>query len=277
MRVWSTLSFISRADFIAYKGSTTRNSYLWGSSSAEATENCESKELSSEPEARTSSALQPNLLAPPVTDDGGHRYNARNSTREKTLETQAKQQQKSKGQKESKESKDAKAAEVLREKLRVLEEEKKLLKSTNSSLKSTRKVEIDAAVDAAVKKAVTKQELANNQLLKQLDQTQQNLVAANSKIQNLVSENSQLKTAPKATTVTQKSAAAITTVTSAANNIISTPTATTQLPTYYTPQNIAEEYKSLAKVIQGTETTIAIDKIQAEGSIALARLEEEKN
>jgi len=43
-----------------------------------------------------------------------------------------------------------------------------------------------------------------------------------------------------------------------------------------TPGNIAEEYKSLVKVIQGTETFIAIDKIQAEGSIALARLEEEK-
>ena len=72
----------------------------------------------------------------------------------------------------------------------------------------------------------------------------------------------------------QKPAAAITTATPPANKNIST--ATSQLPTYYTPQNIAEEYKSLAKVIQGTETTIAIDKIHAEGTIALARLEEEK-
>ena len=108
------------------------------------------------------------------------------------------------------------------------------------------------------------------QMSKQLDASQQNLVAANSKIQSLVNENNQLKnSASKATIGIHKHAAAITTSTPAVDRI-------SQLPTYHTPQNIAEEYKSLAKIIQGTETTIAIDKIHAEGSIALARLEADK-
>ena len=138
MRLWSKLCFISKADFIAYSGST-RNNNLFESPYAGRTEDCTTKELTSDPEAHSTSALQSKLSAPPIVDGKGHKYNSRNSTREKTYEQQAKEQQKSKEPKDSKDSKDAKAFDALLQKMRVLEEEKKALKLANNTLKSEKK------------------------------------------------------------------------------------------------------------------------------------------
>jgi hypothetical protein len=126
-----------------------------------------------------------------------------------------------------------------------------------------------------VSKAESKTGSKVDQLSKQLDSVQQNLVKATSKIQDLSNENADLKS--KKRDLDSKLANALT----SKKNIMSTPAVADSKPASTppklpTPASIASEYKALSSVVQETETTIAINRIQAENKIALAKLEEDK-
>ena len=254
MNTWTKLCFIGKTEFLAYS-----------------TSSCQGK-FSKQPKHTDPTApgnTEAKTLAPP--DKISSKYNSRSSTVEqRNLQTKKESEIKSK---QTKEEKEAVIVEKLREKIQVLESEKQSLKQMNAEIKATRKVE----VDTAVAKAESKTDSKIDRISKQLDLTQQSLVKANMKVQDLSCENTELKTKKKELDSKLLSSAQRST-----GNILTTPVATESKPTSTlpqklpTPSSIAEEYKLLTTVVQDTETAIAIKRIRAENTIALAKMDEAK-
>ncbi len=262
MKLWTTLCFVSKAEFIAYDPSKQQGKFG----------NQPPSSNHSGPAGGASNVI-PQISLPSVPASG--RYNSRQKTVEQRQEQTRKSENQPKEQlKESKENKELTYISKLKDKIQVLEDEKRSLKQQHSELKSTRKVEIDSAVA----KAESKNSSKTDQLLKQLDAAQQNLSKSSSKINELSVENAELKIKKReydsklAALGKQRSAGNLpaTPVVVAESKSVS---ATSKLPT---PASVADEYKSYVNVIQKTETEIAIGRIKAESEIALAKMDEDK-
>ena len=253
MRMWTTLcSAISKAEFIKYNPSCPH------------TINTNHAGLNVEVSSGAPKAW------PPLVPASGGRYNSR----QVTVQQRQEQIKKSDNQKPvQKEDKELKTLDKLREKVQVLEGDKRNLKQINSELKASRKMEVDDAVAKEKIKATNK----TDQLVKQLDATQQNLAKTSSKLNDLSIENADLK-AKKREYESKRSAFA---THKSAENPLATPSVAdrktaSETPKLPTPASIAEEYKSIVSIVNKTETEIAISRIQSENCVALAKMEEDK-
>jgi hypothetical protein len=243
LKLWTTISFISKAEFLAHKPLQMDN------------------QLSKTKRIERSSTSNAQATTAKVSHDIGSRYNARASTM-----VQRNEQKQKVVNSNSKESVNEKAAKNLAK----LKGEIQTLKQINQNLKSKRKVEVDAAVAKAASKITNKFDL----LTTELETTTKNLSKANNKISDLSAENSELVKAKNklvndsklATPGSQK----------LGGNIIAASAIAETKPASGTPKNIADEYKAFASIVRDTDAAIEIGKIQAEGSIVLAKMEEDQ-